>query len=436
MAVSLLTICMSFQRGLLPPLPCAQDGNDTVTVKMDTSFVVETGDSNNLVIVPANGLLCSDHTSSPSDPDCQHDPKSTLGAEISGIRDFTTLTDTQIRVIRNALNKHKVVYFKGAAPLLTPMVQLSFAERFGDVLPDVSNVPKYVEKGVHQSAHSAQDWAKIKAVTTGTDSDRNASTSIKSTLQRPDQDRSAVASMVDANKAGSKKWRGISMPERVTRLVREPGDPFAFGEGLHADVTFFPKPPVYTFLVGRELPGGQDDTHFVDVGRAWRELPSHIREQTAGLSAVHNDSAGMHTVHPAVRTHPETGENAVYVNSHFTHPGAIVGYSEPEGGALLADIFAHVEAQPRFKFKWRCGHADSGSDSGSISPAGHCGAHPGPFTSSECSECLHVLMWDNRALQHSSTTHWAADEKLNKRRRELHRITISDSAGERPFYRP
>ena len=58
-----------------------------------------------------------------------------------------------------------------------------------------------------------------------------------------------------ANEPGRKRWKGETMPSRVARLVREPGDPFAFGEGLHADVTFFERPPFFTFLVARELPG-------------------------------------------------------------------------------------------------------------------------------------------------------------------------------------
>ena len=233
---------------------------------------------------------------------------------------------------------------------------------------------------------------------------------------------SAVASMLNANTPTAKVWKQKQIPTGVTRLVREPGDPFAFGEGLHADVTFFEKPPVFTFLVARELPGGLDDTHFVDTGRALREMPESLRRTTTGLNAVHDDSAGSHTIHPAVRTHPETSEQALYVNSHFTH--SVLGYGSTnytqEGQSLLSELFEHVDKQPRFRFKWSCENSK-------------CSA---PYRFGECDECLHVLMWDNRALQHTSTTNWAFDDTLNKRRRELHRITISHSHDTRPYYRP
>merc|ERR550537_1516679 len=124
--------------------------------------------------------------------------------------------------------------------------------------------------------------------------------------------------MVEANKAGNKKWQGQDMPTKVARLVREPGDPFAFGEGYHADVTFFESPPIFTFLLARELPGGEDDTFFLDATRAYDTLGDKLKAQIQGMSAVHNDSAGMANVHPMIRTHPESGKRVVYANSHFT----------------------------------------------------------------------------------------------------------------------
>lgn len=370
-------------------LPCPNVANNTVTV------------------TPADGLLCSDWRLAQHSSDCEYDPASVLGAEISGVSDFTTLTDNEIHQIRIALNKHKVVYFKGVAHLMTPQTQLSFAKRLGEVLPSVSNVPKYLEKGVHQSA-------KMQATSAAA---RNGAKPTTSTA-------SATNTMVQANRAHTKKWRGESMPDGVTRVVREPGDPFAFGEGLHTDVTFLKRPPIYTFLAARELPGGKDDTHFVDAGRALRNLPGHLRAQLAGAAAVHNDSAGMHSVHPAVRTHPETGEQALYVNSHFTE--AVLGYGDDDarGGQLLAEVFAHLRKQPVFRFKWQCvADPETGAGGGA---AGDMGCDP-----------RHVLLWDNRALQHAATSDWSHDEILNKRRREIHRIMMSDTNDRGvPFYRP
>jgi len=243
--------------------------------------------------------------------------------------------------------------------------------------------------GVHQSQHSVR----------GKDARHGSDVTV------------SVNTMVEANKPGKKMWQGKEMPGRVARLVREPGDPFAFGEGYHADVSFFQGPPFFTFLVARELPGGEDDTQFIDVQKAFATLPLDVKEEITGMVAYHNDSAGKVTLHPMVRTHPETDKNVIYVNSHFTHK--VAGYEDGEGKSLLDKVFDHVEAQPVFKFKWTCDVENLGTTA---------------------QECLHAVMWDNRQLQHTATTPWARNPKYNKRRRELHRVTISGDQA--PYYRP
>eukprot|EP00939_MAST-03C_sp_MAST-3C-sp1_P002505 g2505.t1 len=337
---------------------------------------------NNIQVV-SNGKLCSRGV-------CADSRQSTIGAEIRGVENFSSLTDLEIAKIRGAMVEYGVIYFHGAAHLLTPETQLEFAERFGHVLPDISTIPAYVKEGVHQSLHSVRHE---EARTEGVDV------------------KNSVNTMVEANTPANKFWDGKAMPSRVARLVREPGDPFAFGEGFHADVTFFQEPPFFTFLVARELPGGMDDTVFIDVAKAYDTLPSDLRNEITGLNAVHNDSAGLSWEHPVVRTHPESGRQAIYVNSHFCH--RVSGYDQSESRELLDKVFDHIElGQPKFRFKWTC-ECEGGK---------------------MCPECNHVLMWDNRRLQHTATTEWARDEVLGKKRRELHRVTISGN--EAPFYRP
>merc|ERR1712025_76837 len=195
-----------------------------------------------------------------------------------------------------------VIKFPGMAHLLDPDSQLQFAKRLGSVYPTISKVPDYVELGVHQSTHSVRHKDTRHGKDAGT----------------------SVNTMVEANKPGKKVWKGKEMPQGVARLVREPGDPFAFGEGYHADTTFFAEPPFFTFLVARELPGGQDDTFYIDTVKAYKTLPDELKKEIVGLMAVHDDHAG---------------KNAMYVNSHFTH--SIQGYGPEEGKALLDKLFDH-----------------------------------------------------------------------------------------------
>jgi len=344
----------------------------------------------NDIKVTHTGLLCS-MPELREDPGSDCRPGSTIGAEISGVESFSTLTNDELTQIRKALVDYKVIYFKGAAHLFEPQTQLDFAKQFGPVFPWVSKVPDYVEQGVCQSKHSVRDKTQ--------QGDRMAENSTK-----------VMNTMVEANKPGNHKWKGKDMPGMVARLVREPGDPFAFGEGYHADVSFFQEPPFFTFLVARELPGGQDDTFYIDTVKAYDTLPLELKQEIAGLNAVHHDHAGKNATHPIVRTHPETGKSVLYVNSHFTH--SIQGYDEAEGKVLLNQLFDHIESQPVFKFKWNCDVEKFGTT---------------------CPQCLHALMWDNRQLQHTATTPWARDPVLGKRRRELHRVTIS--GGEAPYFR-
>ena len=61
--------------------------------------------------------------------------------------------------------------------------------------------------------------------------------------------------------------------------------------------------------------------------------------------AGHAQNHDYRAEHPAVRTHPETGRRALYVNvahtSHFT------GMSEAESAPILAELFAH-QVRPEF----------------------------------------------------------------------------------------
>ena len=97
----------------------------------------------------------------------------------------------------------------------------------------------------------------------------------------------------------------------------------------HTDVSFEMQPPGTTFLYLLDGPVAGGDTLFANCAEAYRRLSPAFQERLHGLKAVHSgheqavaararDSIvrrePVSNVHPIVRTHPATGEKALYIN--------------------------------------------------------------------------------------------------------------------------
>ena len=180
------------------------------------------------------------------------------------------------------------------------------------------------------------------------------------------------------------------------------------GSYWHSDISYKARPSDATVLYALEVPETGGDTRFINMTAVYEDLPADLRARVDGLEAIHDyarrsDRMAAETgvrdalteaqrratpsvTHPAVRTHPETGRDALYINPGFTV--GFVGLDAADGDALLADLFARA-IQPRYihTHKWRVGD---------------------------------VLVWDNRCSMHLATGGYGADQ-----RRVIHRLSIT-----------
>jgi len=180
--------------------------------------------------------------------------------------------------------------------------------------------------------------------------------------------------------------------------------PDHFENAWHCDATWRDKPPMGAVLHCLECPPVGGDTIWANMVRAYEDLPDDIQERIAGLYARHSIEASFgarkrHELkaqypdaeHPVVRTHPETGERVLFVNSfatHFTnfHTSRNVRFGQdyaPGAANLLSSLIARANI-PEYQVRWRW--------------------TPGS-----------IAIWDNRSTQHYAVMdYWPAIRKMER----------------------
>ncbi|KUL90840.1 hypothetical protein ZTR_00787 [Talaromyces verruculosus] len=113
-------------------------------------------------------------------------------------------------------------------------------------------------------------------------------------------------------------------------------------------------PPGAAFFFAIEVPETGGDTLFFNQVKTYERLFLGFRERLAGIKVVHSAheraqqalrNGGQFrmdpiaSMYPVVRTHPATGEKALYIQPQFTR--SIVGYKNEESDVLLNFLDQH-----------------------------------------------------------------------------------------------
>jgi taurine dioxygenase len=181
------------------------------------------------------------------------------------------------------------------------------------------------------------------------------------------------------------------------------------GETFHTDHSNHPRPPKATTLFAVELPTSGGDTQYVNMHDAYDDLPEATKREIDGLKAVHvyqskysPRSLGTISeesrrnlpppgIHPLVRTHPENGRKALFLNP--VRMESIVGMEDKEALTLIDELMRHAtQKKYEYRHKWR--HGD-------------------------------WVMWDNRSVMHQANPDYDMRE-----RRYLYRLLLK---GETPI---
>ena len=144
-------------------------------------------------------------------------------------------------------------------------------------------------------------------------------------------------------------------------------------EDWHTDDSYMAIPARGTVLHAHEIPSRGGMTWFCDMYGVYAALPDAIKRRIDGRMAVHGYDTPRarnrpsprtaqeiaetpDVAHPVVRTHPQTGRKALYVNSNRLD--RIEGIERAESDALLDELYAFAK-QPRFHHghRWTVGDA-------------------------------------------------------------------------------
>jgi len=164
----------------------------------------------------------------------------------------------------------------------------------------------------------------------------------------------------------------------LVRIYKDENSPPDFYENAwHCDATWREAPQLGCVLRCVACPPVGGDTMWANMALAYERLPAHVKTQIQGLRARHSIEASFGAAmptekrlalhaqfpdaeHPVVRTHPETGEQVLFVNAfttHFTnyHTSELVrvGQDYSPGASQLLNYLISQAFIPEYQVRWR-----------------------------------------------------------------------------------
>ena len=224
-----------------------------------------------------------------------------LGAVITNVDLSNDINDVELKGIRDAFHKFQVLFFQNQSEI-SPENHIKLGRCFGDL-------------HIHPAAPKMKNYPQIFEINT----DKN-----------------------------SKIANGA--------------------EDFHSDVSCDIEPPLGTMLQLHILPECGGDTMFANMYMAYEALSNPMQKFLSDLKASHesehfysgryksenNDESKTEypsAIHPVIRTHPETGKKAIFVNKFFTT--RILGLEPQESKFILNFLFSHIEkTEFQIRYRW------------------------------------------------------------------------------------
>ncbi|MBO0496913.1 TauD/TfdA family dioxygenase [Pseudomonas sp. Marseille-Q1929] len=221
----------------------------------------------------------------------------TIGAEIAGIDLRQPLTPALRDELRQLLLTHKVLFFRDQA--IDTEQQIAFAKEFGEL---------YVHPTTQQNDPTLPQAHLIEA----------------------QDERKLYGPRI------SGRW--------------------------HTDTSWLLQPTLGAVLRAVDLPEVGGDTLWADAGAVYRALPDELRAEIDHLHVVHDFKKSLDKVgydypilaHPLVRTHPETGEDGLFIN--FSQNPSVIGWTPQQSKQLIDRLLLEFnKPEHQVRFKWRPG---------------------------------------------------------------------------------